>query len=154
MKRRCCTHETCFPLNPLMKEEYTYFGYGSAFLVNNLSPLIQSRTSNFVCEILIVWLTITTPRWRAHSDGISTSLPLNILATLLWLCSCTIKYDSESYPYPYRGPVYCSISQFALISPTVLATVNLSAKVTFLRLCFLNKMNSLGKCSDGIFLRV
>ena len=37
-----------------MKEEYACFGYGSAFLVNNLSPLIQSRTSNFVCEILIV----------------------------------------------------------------------------------------------------
>ena len=139
MKRRCCTHETCFPSNPPTKEEYTCFIYGSVFLVDNLSPLIQSPTSNFVCEIFIVWLTITTPKWRLHSDGISTSLPLNILTTLLWLCPCTIKYDSESYPSPYRGPVYCSMSQFALISPPVPATVIMSAKVAFLRLAFLEK---------------
>ena len=54
-------HKTCFPLNPPTKVEYTGFGYGSAFLVNDISPLIQSSTSNFVCEILIVRLPITTP---------------------------------------------------------------------------------------------
>ena len=83
-----------------MKVECTGFGYGSAFLVNYLSPLIQSSTSNFVCEILIVRLPITTPSWCPYSDAISTSLPLNILTTLLWLCPCIIEYDSESYPYP------------------------------------------------------
>ena len=61
MKWMCCKHETCFPLNPPMKVQCTGFGYGSAFLVNYLSPLIQSSTSNFVCEILIVRLPITTP---------------------------------------------------------------------------------------------
>ena len=100
MKWICCKHETCFPLNPPMKVECTGFGYGSAFLVNYLSPLIQSSTSNFVCEILIVRLPITTPSWCPYSDAISTSLPLNILTTLLWLCPCIIEYDSESYPYP------------------------------------------------------
>ena len=100
MKWMCCKHETCFPLNPLMKVECTGFGYGSAFLVNYLSPLIQSSTSNFVCEILIVRLPITTPSWCPYSDAISTSLPLNILTTLLWLCPCIIEYDSGSYPYP------------------------------------------------------
>ena len=143
-----------FSFKSTNEREYKCFGYGSAFLVNNLSFLIQLPASNFLCEILIVRLTITTRRWRPHSDGISTLLPLNILTTLLWLCPCTIKYDSESYPSPCRGPVYCIMSQFALISPPVPATVNLSAKVTFLRLCFLNKLNSLGKCIDGIFLRV
>ena len=83
-----------------MKVECTGFGYGSAFLVNYLSPLIQSSTSNFVCEILIVRLPITTPSWCPYSDAISTSPPLNILTTLLWLCPCIIEYDSESYPYP------------------------------------------------------
>ena len=100
MKWMCCTHETCFPLNPPTKVEYTGFGYGSAFLVDDLSPLIQSSTSNFVCEILIVRIPIATPSWCRHSDAISTSLPLSILTTLLWLCPYTIKYDSENFPYP------------------------------------------------------
>ena len=60
MKWMCCMHETCFPLNLPTKVEYVGFAYGSAFLVNDLSPLIQSPTSNFVCEILIVRLPIAT----------------------------------------------------------------------------------------------
>ena len=124
---------TCFPLNLPTKVEHTSFGSCSGFFVN-------------------VWLPITTPRWRLHSDGIFTSLPLNISTALLWICPCTIQYDWEGFrKYPYRGPVYCSMYQFALISPNDPATVNLSVRLTSLLLRFLNKVNSLGKYSEGVF---
>ena len=143
---------TCFPLNLPTKVEHTSFGSCSGFFVDNLSPFIQSPTSNFVYEILNVWLPITTSRWRLHSDGIFTSLPLNISTALLWICPCTIQYDWEGFrKYPYRGPVYCSMYQFALISPNDPATVNLSVRLTSLLLRFLNKVNSLGKYSEGVF---
>lgn len=109
---------TCFPLNPPTKVERTGFGYASAFFLSQ--PLIQSPISNFVYEILRACLPITIPRSRLHSDVIFISFPLTISIALLWICSCTLKYDSEGFrKYPYRGLVYCSMSHIALIFPTV-----------------------------------
>ena len=140
MKRRCFTHETCFPLTPPTKTEYAGFGSAPAFFVNSYSSLIPSPTSNFVYEILNVWLRITTPRWSLHSDDFFTLLPLKILTALFWICPCTIKYDSESFrKYSYRVPVHCSMSQLAWISPTAPATLNFSAKATSFTSVFLEQ---------------